>query len=218
LDNIIEHLGLLRDRQPGAHDEPRAIIWRIKLAQGNGKLALAQLLQSSECERAGRRLLSGGETHEQRAVAYVDEAINHFSQVASGVGSQESAAATAGYNLAVARYLKAELVLKASRPETEILVAAAEAEQAFIALDFPNDRQFLRATLAHLYLLEATQKVKHDLHAAVVLASQATDQLRKMSFEQRGYARDWARARKIDTLFAQSEWVAGARTLHDKTG
>ena len=48
---------------------------------------------------------------------------------------------------------------------------------------------------------------------AIGLAGQATDQLRKMSFEQRGFPAEWARARKVDSLFAQDDWVAGARAL-----
>jgi hypothetical protein len=95
-------------------------------------------------------------------------------------------------------------------------VQAAEATgQAFATLNFPARLPFLRAAVAHLHLLRSAAIAARDSAAAEGSAAQATEQLRMMTFEQQGFPAVWARQRKVDTLLAEGNWVAGVRALLD---
>jgi hypothetical protein len=212
VDSVRDALAFLQSRPPQAGDTE--LEWRIRMAQGNGALALAQMLDAPGCRRVAARLLQG-QAPAARAIALTDEAERYFSAIIAPPPEQKDVAASATYNLALTHYLRAELLYKSGRPEAEVMQAADAAGRAFAALNFPARLPFLRAAVAHLHLLRSAAIAARDAAAAEGTAAQATEQLRMMTFEQQGFPAGWARQRKVDTLLAEGSWVAGVRALLD---
>jgi hypothetical protein len=206
--------------------------WHIKMAQGDSSLALVQMLEDSRCLRVAGRLLQG-HTPAEKAIEHIVNAERLFTQVVDAVGAQTEVIATATYNRALANVLRGELLFKGKHSEADVMSAANAAnrdfaallpdggqqnampatDRAFAALNLPSRVPFLRSGVAHLYLLKAAAIAERDPTAAESAAALATEQLRKMAFEQEGYPSEWARQHRVDTLLAQGDWVAGIRAL-----
>jgi hypothetical protein len=216
LSNVRKGLEFVEAQQnPAAGSGARSVLWRSNLALGNGKLALAQLLVAPQCENAAKPLLAAGEKRFDKAIEYTAAATQYFTQVQNDPTIDKEDKAVAAYNLVLSGFQRSELLVKTAAPNAEIEKQADQVEKQIKDLKFPPDLPFLRGTLAHLYLLKARQAAATDATAASNLARKATEQLGIMSFEQSGFAAEWARARKVDSLLAEGDWVGATRGLFE---